>query len=85
LERLDQQAQRLGSSSFAALPPEQRETLLIECAAAERGSIPWFFFRTVRDGAMRLHYAHPLAWRAVGLSKPPQPAGYMDHTLSPHA
>lgn len=83
LALLDQQARRFGADSFASLTTVQREAALLECAAAEPGSLPWFFFRTVRDGAMRLHYSHPLAWRAVGLSHPPQPQGYADYTQAP--
>lgn len=84
LELLDRHAQRLGHSSFELLTAPQREAVLLECAAAAPGSLPWFFFRTIREGAMRLHYAHPLAWRAIGLSGPPQPRGYRDYTQKAH-
>jgi hypothetical protein len=78
-------ARRRGATSFAALANAEREAILAECAAADDGSLPWFFFRTVRDRAMRLHYAHPLARQAVGLDHPPQPLGYVDYADAPHA
>jgi hypothetical protein len=78
-------ARRRGAVSFAALDNAQREAILGECAAAENESLPWFFFRTVRDRAMRLHYAHPLARKAVGLGHPPQPLGYVEYWQPPHA
>ena len=78
-------ARRRGASSFAALAEADRAAILTDCATAEIESLPWFFFRTVRDRAMRLHYAHPLAWKAVGLPHPPQPVGYIDYREPPHA
>lgn len=77
-------ARRRGAVSFAALGDTEREAILAECAAAENASLPWFFFRTVRDRAMRLHYAHPLARKAVGLGQTPQPQGYVDYWQPPH-
>jgi hypothetical protein len=76
-------ALRRGATSFAALGDEERAQILNECASAARESLPWFFFRTVRDGAMRLHYLHPLAWRAAGLPHAPQPRGYADYDQAP--
>lgn len=78
-------ARRRGARSFAALANAEREAILAECAVADNGSLPWFFFRTVRDRAMRLHYVHPLARQAVGLDHPPQPLGYVDYADAPHA
>jgi hypothetical protein len=78
-------ARHRGATSFAALGDAEREAILAECAAAENGSLPWFFFRTIRDRAMRLHYAHALARKAVGLDHPPQPWGYVDYWQPPHA
>jgi len=77
-------AHRRGAMSFAALGDAEREAILAECAAAGNGSLPWFFFRTVRDRAMRLHYSHPLARNAVGLDHPPQPLGYAEYWQPPN-
>lgn len=81
---IDAKARRRGAASFAALDEPERVAVLSECAAAEIGSLPWFFFRTVRDRSMHLHYAHPLARTAVGLERPPQPGGYVDYWQTPH-
>ena len=78
-------ARRRGAVSFAALGDAQRAAILADCAAAANESLPWFFFRTVRDRAMRLHYAHPLARKAAGLDHPPQPLGYVEYWQPPHA
>ena len=78
-------ARQRGAASFSALGDEERAAILRECASAAHGSLSWFFFRTVRDRAMRLHYAHPLAWKAIGLRHPPQPQGYIDYWQPPHA
>ena len=85
VDLVEDAARRRGAAFFAALADAQREAILAECAASARGSLPWFFFRTVRDRAMRLHYAHPLAWKALGLDHPPQPSGYIDYWQAPHA
>ena len=68
-------ARQRGARSFAALTDAARGAILAECAVAENASLPWFFFRTVRDRAMRLHYAHPLARRAVDWIGRPSPWG----------
>ncbi|MBI3781847.1 MAG: gluconate 2-dehydrogenase subunit 3 family protein [Deltaproteobacteria bacterium] len=81
---VERAARRRAALSFEALPISEREAVLAECAAAENESLPWFFFRTVRDRAMRLHYTHPLAWKSVGMSHGPQPGGYPDYEQAPH-
>lgn len=85
VELIDAKARRRGAASFAVLAESERAAVLGECASAEIGSLPWFFFRTLRDRAMHLHYTHPLARAAVGLDRPPQPLGYVDYWQAPHA
>jgi len=85
LRRLDREAARQGAAPFARLGPAQRERIVADLARQRRGSIPFFLYRTVRDRALELHYAHPAAWKAVGFPHPPQPQGYADYWKKPHA
>jgi hypothetical protein len=80
---LEQQARINGGTEFRALPFKDRERIVARCAAAAEGTLPRVFYRTVRDRAMRLHYAHPLAWQRAGLPHAPQPYGYPDHWTAP--
>ncbi|MBI3784017.1 MAG: gluconate 2-dehydrogenase subunit 3 family protein [Deltaproteobacteria bacterium] len=85
IELVDNAARHHGGSSFAALDERRREAVLMDIASAECATLPWFFFRTVRDKAMRLHYAHPLARRGLGFDRAPQPQGYLDYWQAPRA
>jgi len=85
VELIDAVARRRGAPSFSAIDRDQREAILADCASAENGSLPWFFFRTVRDRSMRLHYSHPLARKTLGIDHPPQPQGFLDYWQAPHA
>ena len=80
---LEQQARAHGAAEFRGLPLQDREQIVAQCAAAAEGTLPRVFYRTVRDRAIRLHYAHPFAWQRVGLPHAPQPYGYPDHWAPP--
>jgi hypothetical protein len=80
---LEQQARAYGGAAFRDLPFTDRERIVARCAAAAEGTLPRVFYRTVRDRAMRLHYAHRLAWQRVGLPHPPQPYGYPNYWAAP--
>jgi hypothetical protein len=80
---LEQQARAHGGTEFRGLPLKDREQVVARCAAAAEGSLARVFFRTIRDRAMRLHYAHRLAWQRVGLPHPPQPYGYPTYWAAP--
>ncbi len=83
LHLLDEQARGHGATDFRTLPRPQREAILSDWESAAEGTLPRFLYRTVRDRAMQLHYAHPLAWKRVGLPHPPQPDGYLDYEQAP--
>lgn len=82
---LDRHAKREGGASFAALSYEQRERIVATLAETKEGTVPWFFYRFVRDRVMELHYSRAVAWKALGLEHPPQPRGYLDYWEASHA
>lgn len=83
LRLLDERARGRGAGEFRTLARPQREEILADWARAADGTLPRFLYRTLRDRAMQLHYAHPLAWKRVGLPHPPQPDGYLDYRQPP--
>lgn len=84
-EFLDQQARARGARSFAALALEQRAGILAACADAADGTPEYFLYRTVRDSAMRVHYADPSTWGPLRFAHPPQPRGYPGYWTAPRA
>lgn len=83
VQLLDSEARRRGAAGFTELKPEQRLDVVDVCARAEEGTLPRFFYRIVRDRAMQLHYANPIAWAAVRFPHPPQPQGYPAYWQKP--
>jgi Gluconate 2-dehydrogenase subunit 3 len=83
VEWLDRRARRRYGRPFASLLEPERDRVVRDAADQAEGTLPRFFYRVVRDRAMRLHYAHPAAWRPLGLPHPPQPDGYPDFTEPP--
>ncbi len=83
LRRLERRAGAMGARSFAALGPADRLRAFLDCGEAPDRSLPRFFYLTLRDAAMRLHYSQHAAWRPLGLAHPPQPDGYDDFAEAP--
>jgi hypothetical protein len=83
LRLLERGSRRAGAESYVALAPERRLQLFLECGEAPDRSLPRFFYLTLRDVALRLHYSNRAAWRPVGLPHPPQPEGYDDFAEAP--
>jgi hypothetical protein len=84
LRHLERRARSGGADEFAELDPAARIRLFAACGDRPDGSLLRFFYRTVRDEAVRLHYAQPAVWRRVGLPNPPQPDGYPLYFEPPH-
>ena len=83
VQELDREARTHGAADFRSLMPPQREQIVSACADAGEGTRQRTFYRIVRDRAMQLHYAHPLAWKRLPLTHPPQPEGYLDYWQQP--
>jgi len=83
LRHLDRRARSVGADGFTELDPAARARLFAACGERPDGSLLRFFYRTVRDEAMQLHYAQPAVWRRVGLPNPPQPDGYPSYSEPP--
>ena len=83
VELLDRGAKRAGSPSFRELDPARRADLVREIARAGEGTLPRFFYESVRNRAMEIHYASPAAWKVVGFTHAPQPEGYPDFAEKP--
>jgi hypothetical protein len=84
LRHLERRARSVGADGFAELDPVARMRLFAACGDQPDGSLLRFFYRTVRDGAMRLHFSQPVVWRRVGLPNPPQPDGYPLYSEAPN-
>jgi len=82
---LDRQARALEARSFVELDEGRRADVVNECARAADGTLPRFFYRTVRHRAMQLHYGQRMAWSSMRLDHPPQPDGYPDYWRQPDA
>lgn len=85
IELLDRGSRRAGSPSFRELDPTKRAELVREIAGAEEGTLPRFFYESVRNRAMEIHYANPATWKAVRFTHAPQPEGYPDFAEKPGA
>jgi Gluconate 2-dehydrogenase subunit 3 len=81
---LDAESGRRFGGAFAAQPSASREEIVKAAADSLPGTMPHYFYRSVRDRAMELHYANGRVWRALGMPHPPQPDGYMDFAEAPH-
>ncbi|MFI5397094.1 MAG: gluconate 2-dehydrogenase subunit 3 family protein [Candidatus Binatia bacterium] len=85
VQLLDSKAGGRGASGFLGLEPQQREEVVEECARGADGTLPRFFYRTVRDRAMQLHYSQPATWKPLRFDHPPQPEGYLNYWQKPDA
>ncbi len=85
VELLDRGARHAGSPSFRELSPARRDALVREIAGFAEGTLPRFFYESVRNRAMEIHYASPAAWKALGFPHAPQPEGYADFAEKPGA
>ncbi len=85
IELLDRGARRAGSPSFRELDPARRAELVRDIARADEGTLPRFFYQSVRNRAMEIHYASPASWKAVRFTHAPQPEGYPDFAEKPGA
>jgi hypothetical protein len=82
---LDRKARALGARNFVTLDARQRAAVVEECALVAEGTLPRFFYRTVRDRALQLHYSQKLAWKPLRFDHAPQPEGHLDYWQQPHA
>jgi hypothetical protein len=82
---LDQQAGFFGEKAFGALGENQRARLVLFASEQAFGSVPRVFFEMTQAHALRLFWARPEAWPAIGYGGPPQPAGFIDYAEPPAA
>jgi hypothetical protein len=82
-EWLDTTATRLHGASFDRLKLTQQEAVVTLAETSPENSIPRMFFDRVRFDLMGLYYAAPASWDGLGISSPPQPAGYPDFARAP--
>lgn len=85
LRLLERRSRQRGAPDFASLPAERRAELFAACGRGRDGGLERYFYRIVRDGAVRLHYSRPEVWEPLGVPHPPQPAGYPDYAEAPDA
>lgn len=71
------------SRSFATLSVKQQELVVSAAERSAKNSVQRMFFERVLGDALEIYYGKPEAWRGLGLSGPPQPAGYPDFALAP--
>lgn len=80
---LDHKAREHGARNFLTSEVRQRAAVVEECARAAAGTLPHFFYRTMRDRAMRFHYSHAVTWKPLRFAHPPQPDGYLNYWQVP--
>jgi len=82
---LDKQAQLSATKSFSLLA-KNRQIKVVELAEkSKKGSIEKLFFDRIRQDAFTIYYSQPESWKALGISAPPQPMGYLNHSSPPIA
>jgi hypothetical protein len=69
LDGLEKSARRDGAASFAGLDAETRLRLFLACGDDADGSLPRFFYLTLRDAALRLHYSSRAVWQPLALPR----------------
>lgn len=69
---------------FAEAAPSKRDDALKAALAEQPGTLPPVFAARVRNDAMTLYYASPVAWASLGFDGPIQPVGFPDHSAAPH-
>ena len=84
LRGIEHESQRRHGAGFGTLSTEQQHAVL---SAIDRGDVdtdawpglhPKRFFRTVLlKEAVKIYYAHPLAWNEIGFGGPAAPRGYV--------
>lgn len=86
LHAIDEEAKAAHGCSFKALGADQRHALLkrIDDGKADAGAAFWkglppkqFFRHVLLKQAVKVYYAHPLAWNEIGFGGPAAPRGYL--------
>ncbi|TPE49551.1 gluconate 2-dehydrogenase subunit 3 family protein [Amaricoccus solimangrovi] len=78
------EAERRHGRSFETLTAEERHALLAAIDAGETDPAAWeglhprrFFRHVLLKEAVKIYYAHPLAWNEIGFGGPAAPRGYV--------
>jgi len=80
---LDAQAFRIARKNFIDLSSHQKEQIVLKAENSKARSLANVFFRSTLDDAYYFYYARPESWRGLGISRPPQPLGYLNHHQPP--
>lgn len=81
---LDKQAKKLFNiRQFYLLDEGMRQKIVSVAAENLEGSLPRFFFESLRRDAFFYYYGNPLSWKSIGYDGPPQPSGFPDHSSPP--
>ncbi|KKB08611.1 hypothetical protein VE26_00485 [Devosia chinhatensis] len=79
---LNQEAQRLGGTSFAGLDEADQLVIVRSAFTSEPQTLARVFADFLRQDILRLYYGQQAAWGPM-MSMPPQPLGYQDVHLPP--
>lgn len=86
LNAIDEEAKSAYGCGFQELSPDQRHALLqqVDDGKADAGASHWkglppkqFFRHVLLKEAVKVYYAHPLAWNEIGFGGPAAPRGYL--------
>ncbi len=80
---LDEKARLLGKGDFSQLAESEQIALVSKAEQGNSGSVEGRFFRKTRNEAFFIYYAQPSSWLNLSYPGPPQPLGFMDHTVAP--
>ena len=81
---LNTEAHRIAGKRFIDLSNNQKQQIIIKAEKSPSNSLPNVFFRATLDEAYYFYYARPESWQGLGISRPPQPHGYLNHHSSPN-
>lgn len=84
LRWFDNTSLNLRGDPFAISSDEVRAAVVSRAEQTGAGQLPWIFFTITRADAFQAFYAQPESWPGLGLVRPPQPFGYIEHNKPPN-
>lgn len=80
---LNYMANKINHSDFVSLPEEQQLKIIVLSEQSQIATLPYLFYRTIRDDVFQYYYAHPAVLSFFYYARPPQPLGFYDFEKPP--
>ncbi len=85
LAAIDRGSREAHRAAFIDLDDMRRDAVLLSLSLSPVDAPGLRGWILLRQQTMALYYARPESWPALGLSGPPQPAGFVDYTEPPRS